>query len=100
MDASTGRLRSDRSRLCRPAASDCGRGVRSGCFMWPGALTGARLDAVWAATDLLLLTSASETFGMVVTEALARGIPAVVTGGTGAVEALLGETLTAARPRR
>lgn len=55
-----------------------------------GSLTGASLDEVWEATDLLLLTSTSETFGMVVTEAHARGIPAVVTGNTGAVEALMG----------
>lgn len=55
-----------------------------------GALTGADLDEVWDATDLLTLTSTSETFGMVVTEALARGIPALVPAGTGAVEALMG----------
>ncbi len=55
-----------------------------------GALTGDELARVWDATDLLILTSTSETFGMVVTEALARGIPAVVPAGTGAVEALLG----------
>lgn len=55
-----------------------------------GVLTGPELDAVWCATDLLLLTSTSETYAMVVTEALARGIPAVVPGGTGAPEALLG----------
>ncbi len=55
-----------------------------------GVLTGAELDDVWDATDLLTLTSTSETFGMVVTEALARGIPALVPAGTGAVEALLG----------
>ena len=55
-----------------------------------GALTGPALDTLWNATDLLLLTSTSETYGMVVTEALARGIPAVVPAGTGAVEALLG----------
>lgn len=55
-----------------------------------GALTGAELDAVWQATDLLLLASTSETYAMVVTEALARGIPAVVPSGTGATEALRG----------
>lgn len=61
-----------------------------GRVAFPGALTGRRLDEAWDATDLLLLTSTSETFGMVVTEAHARGIPAVVTAGTGAVEAVLG----------
>ncbi len=53
-----------------------------------GELTGERLDAVWADTDLLLVPSLTETFGLVVTEALSRGIPAVVAKGTGAVEAL------------
>jgi glycosyltransferase involved in cell wall biosynthesis len=47
-------------------------------------------DAAWACADLALLPSRAETFGMVVTEALARGIPAVVSEG-GSVEAL-GET--------
>ncbi|RMB60185.1 glycosyltransferase family 4 protein [Tessaracoccus antarcticus] len=56
-----------------------------------GAVTGEALDALWEATDLLVLTSTSETFGMVITEALARGVPAVVTGATGAAEALRGQ---------
>ncbi|GAA4425456.1 glycosyltransferase family 4 protein [Georgenia halophila] len=53
-----------------------------------GALIGEALETEWAAADLLVLTSRSETFGLVVTEALSRGVPAVVTAGTGAVEAL------------
>ncbi|WP_240645883.1 glycosyltransferase family 4 protein [Georgenia sp. SYP-B2076] len=53
-----------------------------------GAQTGADLEAQWAATDLLVLTSRTETYGLVVTEALSRGIPAIVPAGTGAVEAL------------
>ncbi len=57
-----------------------------------GALTGGALEKLWDSTDLLLLTSLSETFGMVVTEALARGIPAIVAVGTGAVDALLGSS--------
>jgi len=57
-------------------------------IMITGPLTGSALDGVWADTDLLVLTSRSETYAMVVAEALAHGIPAVVTGGTGAVEAL------------
>lgn len=54
----------------------------------PGALGGDKLAAEWAATDLLVHPSRSETYGLVVLEALARGIPAVVTDGTGLVEAL------------
>jgi glycosyltransferase involved in cell wall biosynthesis len=44
-------------------------------------------DTAWAGADLALLPSRVESFGMVVTEALARGVPAVVAEG-GAVEAL------------
>ena len=53
-----------------------------------GAAAGADLEELWRRTDLLVLPSLAETFGMVVTEALARGVPAVVTAGTGAQEAL------------
>ncbi len=53
-----------------------------------GALTGSALDQRWDVADLLVLPSRVETFGLVVTEALARGIPAIVSAGTGAVEAL------------
>ena len=56
----------------------------------PGPLEGAALARQWARTDLLLLPSTTETYGMVVTEALAHGVPAVVAAGTGAVEALDG----------
>jgi glycosyltransferase involved in cell wall biosynthesis len=53
-----------------------------------GPLTDGALERAWDATDLLLLPSRAETWGLVVTEALSRGIPAVVGRGTGAVEAL------------
>ena len=59
----------------------------------PGAM--AR-EAAWAGADLALLPSRVETFGMVVTEALARGVPAVVSEG-GAEEAL-GFTADGERP--
>ncbi|MFK5633465.1 MULTISPECIES: glycosyltransferase family 4 protein [unclassified Ornithinimicrobium] len=57
----------------------------------PGALVGDALDRAWAATDLLVHPSRIETFGLVVTEAHAHGIPTVVGAGTGAEEALRGE---------
>jgi glycosyltransferase involved in cell wall biosynthesis len=53
-----------------------------------GPLVGGMLEKAWDATDLLLLPSRAETWGMAVTEALGRGIPAVVGRGTGAQEAL------------
>jgi glycosyltransferase involved in cell wall biosynthesis len=59
----------------------------------PGAMP---RDAAWAGADLALLPSRAESFGMVVTEALARGIPAVVSQG-GPAEAL-GITVDGQRP--
>jgi glycosyltransferase involved in cell wall biosynthesis len=53
-------------------------------------------DAAWAGADLALLPSTAETFGMVVTEALARGIPVIV-GEGGSAEAL-GRTAAGERP--
>lgn len=54
----------------------------------PGELQGPALEAEWDAADLSLLISRAETYGLVVTESLARGIPVLVREGTGAVEAL------------
>jgi glycosyltransferase involved in cell wall biosynthesis len=53
-----------------------------------GPLTGEALEQVYAAADLLVLPSHSETYGMVVTEALARGIPVLATEVGGVPEAL------------
>ncbi|TQJ35273.1 glycosyltransferase family 4 protein [Arthrobacter sp. SLBN-122] len=53
-----------------------------------GELSGEALEAEWARTDLTLLVSRVEAFGMAVTESLAHGIPVLVRQGTGAVEAL------------
>ena len=55
-----------------------------------GPRQGAELEQLWSASDLLVHTSRSETYGMVVGEALARGIASVVASGTGAVEAQQG----------
>ncbi|HSN35515.1 MAG TPA: glycosyltransferase [Arthrobacter sp.] len=54
----------------------------------PGELRGGALEAEWTAADLSLLISQAETYGLVVTESIARGVPVVVRAGTGAVEAL------------
>ncbi|WP_396445357.1 glycosyltransferase family 4 protein [Actinomadura sp.] len=53
-----------------------------------GPLTGKRLDDAYAAADVLVLASRAETFGMVVTEALARGVPVVATSVDGVPDTL------------
>ncbi|MGI5520501.1 glycosyltransferase family 4 protein [Micromonospora sp. CA-259024] len=62
-----------------------------------GPLTGEALDAAYAAADLLVLPSRGETYGMVVTEALARGLPVLGTEVGGLPEAL-GRTPDGDRP--
>jgi glycosyltransferase involved in cell wall biosynthesis len=53
-----------------------------------GTATGADLDRAYAAADVMVLASRAETYGMVVTEALARGVPVVATEVGGVTEAL------------
>jgi glycosyltransferase involved in cell wall biosynthesis len=55
---------------------------------FPGPRTGPELDRAYAAADLLVLPSRAETYGMVVTEALARGVPVLATDVGGVTEAL------------
>jgi glycosyltransferase involved in cell wall biosynthesis len=55
---------------------------------FPGPRTGVDLDRSYAAADLMVLASRAETYGMVVTEALARGLPVVAAEVGGVTEAL------------
>jgi glycosyltransferase involved in cell wall biosynthesis len=55
---------------------------------FPGPRTGAALDRTYAAADVIVLASRAETYGMVVTEALARGLPVVATEVGGLADAL------------
>ncbi|MEU7958806.1 glycosyltransferase family 4 protein [Micromonospora humida] len=69
----------------------------AGRVRWHGPVTGPALDAAYAGADLLVLPSRAETYGMVVVEALARGIP--VLGSTvGGVPQALGRAGDGAAP--
>jgi glycosyltransferase involved in cell wall biosynthesis len=53
-----------------------------------GPRTGDDLAALYATADLLVLPSRAEPYGMVITEALARGVPVLATAVDGVPEAL------------
>lgn len=55
---------------------------------WAGPLDRGAMEDAYAATDLVVLPSRAETWGLVVTEALARGIPVLATDVGGIGEAL------------
>src|SRR5699024_2836913 len=60
-----------------------------------GELTEEQLAELYDQADLVLLASKAESFGLVVREATAAGIPSLVTVGTGAEEALSAGTARA-----
>ena len=53
-----------------------------------GPRAGADLDRTYAAADVMVLASRAEAYGMVVVEALARGLPVIATDVGGLTEAL------------
>jgi glycosyltransferase involved in cell wall biosynthesis len=64
---------------------------------FPGPRTGADLDRSYASADLLVHASRTETYGLIVTEALARGVPVIATD-VGGVREALGESVDGTRP--
>ncbi|MDX6307052.1 MAG: hypothetical protein QOI06_98 [Nocardioidaceae bacterium] len=62
-----------------------------------GPRTADDLGRAYAAADVLVLASRAETYGMVVTEALARGVP-VVASNVGGVPEALGQLADGSRP--
>jgi glycosyltransferase involved in cell wall biosynthesis len=73
-------------------ADDVRRRARDGALRdrvrFVGPRTGPDLDRAYVAADLLVLASHAETYGMVVIEALARGLPVIATEVGGVTEAL------------
>jgi glycosyltransferase involved in cell wall biosynthesis len=55
---------------------------------FPGPRTGPELDRAYADADVLVLASRAETYGMVVAEAIARGLPVIAAEVGGVTEAL------------
>lgn len=60
----------------------------SGHVTFRGPLHGEALAAAYASADLLVLPTRRESYGMVVTEALARGLPVLATAVGGVPEAM------------
>ncbi len=85
-----------------PAFAECLRrrvldGGLDGRVRFSGPQTGADLARSYGAADVLVLASRAETYGMVVTEALARGLP-VVAAEVGGVPEALGHGADGTRP--
>jgi glycosyltransferase involved in cell wall biosynthesis len=69
----------------------------AGRVRFAGPRTSADLSAMYSAADLLVLPSRAETYGMVVTEALAHGLP-VLASDVGGVAEAMGRGIDGRRP--
>jgi glycosyltransferase involved in cell wall biosynthesis len=72
-------------------------GGMDGRVRFSGPRVGADLASSYAAADVLVLPSRRETYGMVIAEALARGLP-VVAADVGGVPEALGRSVDGTRP--
>jgi glycosyltransferase involved in cell wall biosynthesis len=77
----------DEAHATRVWSALCEAGL-DGRVTLAGALTGPALAAAYASADLVVLPSRHETYGMVATEALARGVPVLASDVGGIREAL------------
>ena len=84
----------DFADLLRRGADAAGIGDR---ILFAGSRTGAELNEAYAAADVLVVPSLGETYAMVVTEALARGLPVIATA-VGGLPHTLGRTAGGRRP--
>jgi glycosyltransferase involved in cell wall biosynthesis len=66
----------------------CRRALSGGRLCFSGPQTGVDLDRSYAGADLMVLASRAETYGMVITEALARSVPVIAADVGGVTEAL------------
>ncbi|MEZ5079514.1 MAG: glycosyltransferase family 1 protein [Thermoleophilia bacterium] len=69
-----------------PHRDDLARRLRGTPHRFMGALTGTALSTAFASADIFCLPSATETYGQVVMEASASGLPVIVTDAGGAQE--------------
>ena len=77
---------------CRAEAAKLGVAVH-----WAGFLNQSQLGQAYASADCLVLPSASESWGLVVNEAMATGLPAVLSEGVGCAPDLIEPGLTGER---
>jgi glycosyltransferase involved in cell wall biosynthesis len=76
-------------RQCEEQARSAGAPVR-----FTGFLNQTRIAEVYAAADVLVLPSETETWGLVVNEAMASGVPAIVSDGVGCGPDLIDRGMT------
>jgi glycosyltransferase involved in cell wall biosynthesis len=91
-----GRLDRDPGFVQRLRRRSLGGGLDSRLH-FAGPRAGLELDRSYAGADLMVLASRAETYGMVITEALAHGVPVVVTE-VGGVNEALGDRSDGSRP--